>query len=214
MSLDPSALPDLPATQRRARALAMVEAIVCPDWQDRFYSYNSRWGPNVEMASMRNGSGDDWFLLFGPFGAGIKGLAHESEVAGDAVLLQTARASIPVAFQSFLNEPAFSWNCMSFCYWRRPDDDGWIRVVHPDASRAAMEDGSSEFLALLHTPATAYVEFAEWYYEVSLPVSSVEAIFGHAPLTSVLVQSINPELSLAEVVADAQEIGYPVSSDA
>ena len=192
----------------------MVEAILCPDWQDRYYSYNSNWAPDQEMASMRNGSGDDWFLLFGPFGAGIKGLAHESEVAGDESLLKAARASLPEEFQTFLNEPAFSWDWMSFCYWCAPSDRTWNRVAHPDAGRAVIEDGSIEYLALLHEPANAYVEFAERYYEVAIPEQSVAAIFRCVPLTSSLVLSINPQLSLADVAADAQEIGYPVSSDA
>ncbi len=192
----------------------MVEAIVCPEWQDRYYSYNRAWGGGEEMASMRNGSGDDWFLLFGPFGAGIKGLAHETKLAGDAGLLAEARVKVPAAFASFLNEPAFGWDWMSFCYWRGPDDRAWHRLSHPKADRALLDDGSSELLALLHEPAAAYVEFAQWYYEVSLPCPSVEAIFRGEPLTTQFVQSINSDLSLAAVSADAAEIGYPVGGDA
>jgi hypothetical protein len=163
---------------------------------------------------MRNGSGDEWFLLIGAFGAGIKGLAHESELAGDAELLAEARVKVPDGFASFLSEPAFSWDWMSFCYWRGPDDKTWSRVTHPKADRASLDDGSSDFLAMLHESAESYVEFAEWYYEVSLPHESVEAIFRCEPLTAELVQSINPELSLAGVATDAEEIGYPMSSDA
>jgi hypothetical protein len=86
----------------------MVEAIVCPEWDGRYYSYNRTWGGGEEMASMRDGSGDDWFMLFGPFGAAIKGLAHESELEGDAELLAEARTRVPAAFASFLNEPVFA----------------------------------------------------------------------------------------------------------
>ena len=214
MPLDPSLLPNLRDIQRRARALAMIEAIVCPEWADRYYSYNRAWGRNEELASMRNGSGDDWFLLFGPFGAGIKGLAHECGLAGDAELLATARLTIPATFTSFLEEPAFSWERMSFCYWRSADDKTWNRVTHPEANRALLDDGSSEFLALLHQPATAYAEFAEWYYDVLLPQASVEAIFRCEPLTMELVESVNAEISLDAVTADAQQIGYPLVSDA
>ena len=213
MPLNPLDLPELATIQRRARALAMIEAIVCPEWEDRYYSYNCKWGPDLEMASMRNGSGDDWFLLFGPFGAGIKGLAHESPLAGDPVLLLAARTSIPEDFQSFLTEPAFSWNAMSFCYWLGKSDRAWNRVVHPDSERTEVDDGSEEFLALLHQPARAYVEFAEWYYEVSIPEESVEALYRYTPLTNSLVQSINPELAVSSVASDAVEIGYPLSSD-
>jgi hypothetical protein len=214
MPLNPLNLPNLSTIQRRARALAMIEAIVCPEWSDRYYSYNCKWAPDLEMSSMRNGSGDDWFLLFGPFGAGIKGLAHESSIAGDSELLLAARTSIPESFQSFLTEPAFSWDWMSFCYWRGKSEESWNRVVHPDPGKREVDDGSEEFLALLHQPARAYVEFAEWYYEVSVPEESVEALYRCTALTNSLVQSINPELSLSSVASDAMEIGYPLSSDA
>jgi hypothetical protein len=214
MPLDQQLLPDLAAIKQRTRALAMVEAIVCPEWEDRYYSYSCEWGSGEEMASMRNGQGDDWFLLFGPFGVGIKGLAHETKLAGDAELLAEARHRIPSAFSSFLNEPAFGWDWMSFCYWRSQQDRAWSRVVHPRAERAELEDGSSEFLALLHEPASAYVEFAEWYYERSLPLPVVEVIYRNEPVTQEVVQALNSELSLSAVAADAAEIGFPLSSDA
>jgi hypothetical protein len=214
MPLNPFDLPDLATIKRRARALAMIEAIVCPEWANRYYSYNSKWGQDLEMSSMRNGSGDDWFLLFGPFGAGIKGLAHESPIAGDSALLLAARTSIPENFRSFLTEPAFNWDWMSFCYWLGKNDNSWTRAVHPDPEKAEVDDGSDEFLALLHQPARAYVEFTEWYYELSIPEASVEEIYRCTPLTNSLVQSINPELSLSSVASDALEIGYPLSSAA
>lgn len=212
MPLNPQLLPDLPAIQLRAKALAMVEAIVCPEWEDRYYSYNCRWGSGEEMASMRNGQGDDWFLLFGPFGAGIKGLAHETALAGDAELLAEARRCVPDEFASFVNEPAFSWDWMSFCYWRSPTDPFWSRVVHPRVERAQMEDGSSEFLALLHEPVSAYIEFAQWYYERSLPLSAVDAIYRNEPLTPEIVHALNAELSFEDILEDAAEIGFALSS--
>ncbi len=163
---------------------------------------------------MRNGLGDDWFLLFGPFGAAIKGLAHESPMAGDSELLLAARTSIPENFQAFVAEPAFGWGSMSYCHWRSKSDESWNRVVHPDPGNAEADDGSVEFLSLLHEPARAYVDFAELYYEVSVPEQSVETLYHCTPLTDSLVKSINPELSLQDVASDATEIGYPLSSDA
>jgi hypothetical protein len=208
MLLDPKLLPDIPAIQRRAKALAMLEAVVCPEWEHRCCSCNSNWGEGEEMASMRNGEGDDWFLLIGPFGAGIKGLAHETQLAGDEELLSEARRCTPSTFSSFLKEPAFSWDSMSFCYWRSPQDRTWSRVVHPRAERRELEDGSAELLALLYEPAAAYVEFAESYYERVLPLPVVEAIYRNEPLTEAAVRALNPEYSLAAAAADAAEIGF------
>jgi hypothetical protein len=214
MPLDPKLLPDVPAIQQRARGLAMLEAIVCPEWEGRYYSYNCKWGVGEEMASMRNGQGDEWFLLIGTFGAGIKGLGHQSQLAGDAELLSEVRRCIPGTFASFLKEPAFSWDWMSFCYWRSPQDRVWSRVMHPRADHRSLEDGSAEFLSLLHEPPAAYVAFAEWYYECALPLAAVEAVYRNEPLTEHTVRALNPEVSLATITADAAEVGYVLAGDA
>jgi hypothetical protein len=56
----------------------MLDAILEPEWEYRYYSFNSRWSPGEMMASMRDGSGDGYFILFDKHGAAIKGFAHES----------------------------------------------------------------------------------------------------------------------------------------
>ncbi len=190
----------------------MVEAVVSPEWEDRYYSFNGSWSPGEEMASMRNGSGDDWFILFGPFGAGIKGLAHETTLAGDMALLAEIPRQIPSSFSSFLNEPAFDWKWLSYCYWRGVDDSAWHRVVHPEPQRAQADDGSEEFLALLIEPPAAYVDFAHWYYELDVPIAAVEAVYANASLTPSLVSALNSKVTLERVRADATEIGYPILS--
>jgi hypothetical protein len=211
MPLDPVLLPNLVAIRQRAKALAMIDAIVCSDWESRYYSFNASWGVGEEMASMRNGSGDDWFLLFGAFGAGIKGLAHETTLAKDKTLLTEVRRQVPASFASFLNEPAFNWDWMSYCFWRSPQDQNWSRVQHHAPQLAQAEDGSEEYLSLLTEPPAAYVDFAKWYYEVELPVAAVEAVYNGAPLTPLLVSSLNATQTLEDVLSDATEIGYLIS---
>jgi hypothetical protein len=194
----------------RAKALAMVEAIVSPEWEDRYYSFNASWGEDEEMASMRNGSGDDWFLLFGPFGAAIKGLAHETLLAGNSAFALAVQDQVPKSFSSFLKEPAFSMDWLSYCYWRSTEDTAWRKVVPPDSTTEDADDGSEEFLALLLEPASSYIDFAEWYYDRELPLASVERIYRQDRLTDELVKSLNPELTFAEAKTFAAEIGYPV----
>ncbi len=187
----------------------MVEAIISPEWEDRYYSFNANWSAGEEMASMRNGSGDDWNLLFGPFGAAIKGLAHETPLAGDKDFASAVHSQLPVTFTSFLNEPAFGMDWLSYCYWRSPDDLIWHKVAISKFASADTDDGSEEFLALLHEPASSYVEFAKWYYEKEVSLESVERIYEHDRLTEELVKSLNPELAFAEAKVFADEIGYP-----
>jgi hypothetical protein len=59
----------------------MLDAILSPEWEDRYYSFNSKWGPGEILASMRDGSGDEYFTLLSPGGAILKGFAHESPMS-------------------------------------------------------------------------------------------------------------------------------------
>lgn len=215
MQLNPKFLPDITSLRRRSQALAMLDAIICPEWEDRYYSFNASWSETESMGSMRNGFGDDWFILFGPFGAAIKGLVHETLIAGDKMFSCEVQSQVPQTFTSFLAEAAFGMDWLSYCYWRAPEDSSWQKVVHPDPVLCLSEDGSDEYLALLVEPASSYEDFAKWYYELDIPLVVIESIYNHNPLSESLISSLNPEVSLAQAQEAATEIGYPaVRADA
>ena len=52
-------LPEIDSLKRLSQSLAMLDAILEPDWELRYYSFNSHWGEGEMMASMRDGSGDE-----------------------------------------------------------------------------------------------------------------------------------------------------------
>ena len=206
----PERLPDIEALRRLTKSIAMLDAIICPEWEYRYYSYNSKWGQDEEMASMRNGCGDDWFLLFDPQGAALKGFAHEYPLAGDASFSARIQQTVPPAFASFLHEAAFSMESASFCIWRRRTDMTWS-VVSPAKGRASPEeDGSAELLGILDSNSENYRVWAVDYYEREIAPEAVRAIYEHQPLSEHLVTTLNPELALSDITKDALEIGYPV----
>ena len=206
-NVSPNALPCIADLARTTQSLAMLDAIVSPDWEDRYYSYNKAWGPSEQMASMRDGSGDDWFLLFDSAGAALKGFAHE--LASQSSVADRIQKEVPASFSSFLGEPAFSMDYATFCYWCPADAGTWSKVFPVRADAPQVEDGSAELLALLVSGPAAYKEWAESYYEVPIPLDSVVAIFAHEPLTSSLVSAINPDADLVCALSQAEEIGYP-----
>lgn len=208
MLLDPRLLPDLPDLRRRTQALALLDALISPDWDSRYYSYNAAWGTDKEMASMRNGQGDEWFLLLDHAGAAFKGLDHESVPARGPDFPAAIQAQVPAIFESFLREPAFSMDYASFCYWRGAADAAWQRVRHPDPALAAADDGSDWMLALLVAPPSAYQEFVRDYFEQEADLRIIERVFMHTPLTMEMVAVLNPDLALEEAAAMADEIGY------
>lgn len=195
-------LPPIAQLRRVTQSLAMLDAILCPEWEYRYYSFDSQWGQGEEMASMRDGSGNDWFLLLDSAGAALKGFAHE--FADDPELPQKIQVQVPADFASFLGEPAFSMQYATFCYWRKASDLFWNKV-----DSTLTEDGSDDMLALLVSGPTAYRMWAEDYYEVPVSLEAVVALFSHQPLDAPLIFELNPDAVLISVHAEAKQIGYP-----
>lgn len=124
-----ASLPDVESLKRLSQSLAMLDAILSPDWESRYYSFNSKWSAGEMMASMRDGSGDDYFILFNSSGAIIKGFAQESPMSPfvnePIKVWQGVLESVPSEFQDFLSEPSFSIEATTFCIWRRYSDSSW-----------------------------------------------------------------------------------------
>lgn len=199
----PEFLPSIAETRRVVQSLAMLDAILCPEWEYRYYSFNSRWGTGQEMGSMRNGSGDDWFLLFDAAGVALKGFAHElvnvAQVAGEI------QRQLPEEFGSFLKEPAFSMENATFCYWRKTSDSGWSKV----RGVFTADDGAEEMLALLVAGPEGYKEWAEEYFEVPVALEPIQAVFAHEPLTKSTLLALNSKADPGQVRDDLEEIGFP-----
>lgn len=75
------ALLDVNRLKALFQSLATLDAIMSPEWEYRYYSFNSKWAKGEQMGSMRNGSGDELFVLFNHAGCFIKGFAHECQMS-------------------------------------------------------------------------------------------------------------------------------------
>jgi len=210
-------LPDLPDGQtllRICKSIAMLDAIFSPEWEHRYYSFNSKWAPNEQMASMRTGSGDSYFILFNPHGVILKGYAHESEYAQWNVdhgqPLTGMFDGVPQEFAPFLTEPAFSMEDTTFCFWRRPADPQWNagNVDHPPSSDPG---GAHQLLAILRDDPALYAAWAAESYDVPVDPAAVKHVYNHDPLNEELVHRLNPNATMEELAGDFAEIDYPVA---
>lgn len=202
-------LPDIPSFRRLVRALAMLDAILSPEWEYRYYSFDSHWAPGQSMASMRNGSGDHWFALLCPAGVALHGLAHEAALYRMDDPWPGIFDALPTEFRAnFLEEPAFDTRNSTFCIWRRVADNAWSHgpVRLPAGSDP---DGSAALLSILDGDPQQYCAFASDYFECALAPTDVASVYAHAPLTDALVRRLNPDVTLASLAADIEEIGYP-----
>ena len=204
---DLRSLPNISDVRRLTQALAVLDAILAPEWVDRYYSFDSRWAASQQMASMKDGCGDLWFCLFFPEGACLHGLAHESPMYQPDSPWPGILDSLPSAFDVFRDEPAFDTANTSFCIWRSTRDERWSCGVTTFAP-GSDPDGSAELLSILDGDLSTYVRYAASYFQVEVPRAAVEAIYRHEVMTPDLVASLNPKVAFDVIRSDLDEIGY------
>jgi hypothetical protein len=206
-------LPTIGTLRKLTQSLAMLDAILMPERDNRYYSFNSKWAENEQIASMRNGQGDGWYCGFGLPGAFLKGFDHESEMSPWSMEISKVWPgvldAVPDAFKSFAAEPAFSMEDTTFCMWRGIQDAQWNagKISFPAGDDP---DGSEWLLSILDGNPNTYKSWAEDYYERPVSLPAVQQIYEHAPLTAELVQALNATVEFGALLADALEIGYSV----
>jgi hypothetical protein len=110
------------------------------------------------------------------------------------------RSLVPVKFETFLAEPAFSLEETTFCIWRRYVDTALCvgPINYPDADDP---DGSEYLLSILDGRPSIYKEFAEPYYEKKLDIDAIEQIYHLEILTTKIISGLNGEITLQSLTS-------------
>jgi hypothetical protein len=190
-------LPSIEDIKRLSQSLAMLDLILIQEWEYRYFSFNSTWDSGEMMASMRNGEGDEYFILFSKDGVAGKIFLKNIESAKSKDLLHM----IPDEFSSFKTEPAFKLDYISCCFWKKHSDNQWR--VSPALEKIPL-------LKFIVGKEKYYQEWAEEYLGVDLEGKVVTSIFEHVPLSNNLVHRLNEDVSLGDIMEDVKEIGYPI----
>lgn len=205
-------LPSIPDLIRRSKALAALDLIMSPEWDSRYYSFNSTWSPSEQMASMRDGCGDEWWMVFHSDGwAALKGLGHESQAwskGGDS--LSTAlQQTFPPELAGFVQEPAFRWDATSFAAFSLPAHSHWV-WARSLTQFSNLDGGECELLSLLSGSPRDYADFASDYYELDAPIEIVQQVFLLAPITEDVITALNPDTDFSAIETELfDEIAYP-----
>ncbi|WP_440111716.1 hypothetical protein [Paenibacillus sp. QZ-Y1] len=194
-------LPQISECRQILKAAAMIDAILMPEWEYRYYSYNSQWDTNEQMASMRDGQGDHYFALFSSNGLIIKGFDKEYAFQHKGDMSDVVKG-VPEVFNTFLVEPAFVMDQTTFCIWNVADQEGW-------SAGAELADHVYELLGILVGGAKYYHAWAQDYYEIELDFTLVEQIFDMKPIDETFLQQLNEELEFSDIEGELAEIGYP-----
>ncbi|MEM1183292.1 MAG: hypothetical protein AAGM22_33420 [Acidobacteriota bacterium] len=194
---------------RLCQSLATLDAILCPEWEFRYFSFNSEWDEGEKLALMRNGEGDDFLAFFNREGIIIKGFAVGAPMATDAPWPGVFN-DVPESFQTFLDEPAFSRDATTFCTWCLHGEDQW-RVGDINFPSSPDPDGSGQLLRFLDGQPETYKAWGDEYFGVPLDLASIDRVYRHVPLTRNLVARLNPETDFRELMGEMDDIGYPLA---
>lgn len=197
-----SVIPPLNVMRSRFQSLAMLDAILMPDWELRYFSFNTKWGIDEMMASMRNGEGDGYFFLF------CNGEVIGKIFCHDTPETETPRqilANVPSKFISFLNEAAFRLDEITCCLWYTIGNSKW--------EASPVMKGEIPLLAFVQDNGQYYRGWAEKYYEQMIPAAFVEMVFAHKPLTNQMLAKFLEKKAVKDLISDALEIGYPYVTD-
>lgn len=187
--------------QNLCKSLATLDAILCDDWEYRYYSYNNKWSVNEECFTMRDGEGDELLILFKENKCIINGFLKEKGMLD----LNQLKNRLPKDFHDFIyGEPVKSIGT-SFCMWT--DDSGTWNSTDFINLDEEMED----FLDIYKNEPAKYQEWALDYYELdTLNYEGIEKVYKHTPLTIDLVNCLNPEITdFEELNNELSDIGYP-----
>ncbi|WP_405063613.1 hypothetical protein OG474_18720 [Kribbella sp. NBC_01505] len=207
-------LPDIGAVRRVSRALAVLDLVL--DGGDDmlpFFAFDSRWSETEEAALMRDGSGNEYSIVFSPEGAFAYGFDHDSPISPwlhNNKLWPGLLDGVPEVFHAARDEPAFADQGVpraTVCFWRTTADDAW-RTGPVDG---ALDGAEYLFKLLADGRPEAYLTFAEDYFDVKLDIEPIRHVYALMPLTEYVVTSLNPERRLADLAEGIAEIGYPRS---
>ena len=177
------------------KSIALLEAIICPEWEYRCYSYNSKWDEGEEMASMRNGSGDEWFLWIKNGFAALKVMSHEFGVLTG---IDSIKDKFPNEYASFISESAFSINESTSLWYLNGTQ--WIRF---DVN----EEEANNLVKVFNWTPLEYKDWAEEYYENELSLKAIENVMS-GNLTENDIHLLNEDLSVKDLEEVISEIGY------
>jgi len=200
-----SKLPGRENLEKICKAISVLDAIICQEWQFRYYSFNSKWSENARILQMRNGEGDEMHILFRNDGCTINGFAHEYEQQN----IENLTSNLPKIFKEFTFEEPIKSIGTTFCLWTTEPENWQVGKIEN------YEDNSENMLSILDGNPQTYIDWAEEYFEESykesgIPIDTVTKIYNGETLTKEMVLSVVDELEdWEQLEEDLKEIDYP-----
>jgi len=160
------------------------------------------------MAKINNGAGDHLIMLFSAEGSIIKGFDHESQLSPYAQDEHKVWPGIydnaPNELLSLLEHEGIEKEDVTFCIWRKNSDSRWQKgkVKMPRGAG----DGSDFLIGAIYQTPEDFVQFANDYFELELPVEIVKKIYEGVSITMEMIQMLNPDCAAEQVYRELESL--------
>jgi hypothetical protein len=188
-------LPSIEDVRKTSQGLALVDAIIMPEWEYRYFSFDNKWSEDGSemMASMRDGSGAEYFLHFSE--QGLVGKVLSEKLLDD---YSSYLDGIPNCFLDFKNESAFNLDNATFFFWKKVTDKNW----HTSPSNI----NKFPLLGFIVNGVSEYHSWAEEYYEKDIDKSVLIDVFTSLSISSDQLSILNSDLTMEDIKDDILEI--------
>ncbi|MER6346076.1 hypothetical protein ACWC10_22635 [Streptomyces sp. NPDC001595] len=198
------ALPGIEELRDHCRGLATLDAVLSPEWDARFHSFDAHWAEGEQLASMRDGMGSGYAIVFSAAGAYVRGFDHQSLMSPWARMDVPAvwpgvLDDVPEVFAQYVTEPAFRAEdgvpMVTCCLWRQAADPRWRTgtIDLPEQGDGDPDGADLLFELLVDRSPEAYAQWASEYYEIPVDVTAVRHVLAGRPVTPDIIALLDPE---------------------
>ncbi len=201
--------------ERVSRAVAALDVVLVPESYFRLFGYQPNWSPGQRLATMDNGSGDEYQIVFQDDAAVVRVFDHESDLSPwtnpNGELAAGLLDGFPTRLRPIIDEPAFRSGVgpaveLTFCAWWVPQEGRWA------SGTTATDGGASELLEVVLDPRpSSYCKYATNYLEVDVDPQAVEAFYDLRPTTPFALRALNPDVDLSVAFAELRAMDYPIA---
>ena len=160
------------------RSLAVLDALLCPEWEFRLYAFDSSWGDGETMGSIRDGAGACVFVVFRNGGAFFRAV-HPALENGEAA---AGRNRLPDEFTALSREPAFYQDMGAVEAWWSDKGGRWT-LASLGARDHTILRPLDELCACLDGDPETYRSFASTYFERDIDRGAIADVYAGHPVT-------------------------------
>lgn len=198
-------------------SLTVLDAILSGKNQNNrlwYYNFEPNWKSKQALASMWDGMGGDFSIIFAPYGVVIKGFDNKSAMTSYITAFKRGQKpqawpgiydNMPLHLRKLIDD--LQPNDVSYCLWWDIASPEWKRG-NIDFVDCKDPDGSEKHLAIFDGHPLTFQNFARVYYEQVVPLELISLIYRHRPISNETITALSPKVDVSQMQSLIHSIEY------